>query len=1520
MSEKSKIYKDILEKKETLTVLKNKGSSFDFPKKAFDRICQFYGTELLQPMSFILFHTKTETFEMQKRSTAIQGLGDNEITEIYNVANCFEIIPSDYFSKYDEMKISQIAPKLKNKSMKQIIKLTGMEWDKIHDYCEINVVSTHVQETSIIRITYQLVESVFKHIPVLNIKTNDEKNVDLSYYSYKTILEKSGIKLEDSLPYLKTEKVALDRKDIKDKNITLCEKVKAREIRDKINSGTLADKNVEIYKGNEPLNHYKKTDFDFVQGERNEASTLLNDLTTKVDNKYNAIKSYYEDVNNLIIEIKDTNNNIVYIRRVIYDTIVSDEETEFDEYKTKDIFGNEITISKNDLANYAENPSLIKIHKNNGPEGEFILTNLQEFEEKNNNFLYIRQKEVIKGKNKNDEPVEEEWLMMDLECDELLPEIDENEPLFTIPEKEKLFEKTKNDLLEELQKDDNKEILLYHKKNNFIPVDVVNEIKERDKKIRNKNVKYKIKNPLSKDEEIIIVEYTDLFEEDENTPECVLINTEDDPDTNLVVNKNDLLNSVNEWGDLDTNILLKNEVNGEEIEINPHAIKLIKLKKQEIPKNYEEIQEEIKKSITPENTIIKSNDNLIKKSIVTKIINSKTEPENDIYYVNDINNKKVKVSKKQLEKDNEDPSCQLLTILSKEDPDKDIIISKDEITTQIDLDPMEESCTLKDKDGNTHSIKKISIKIKPLEIEDINLDEQPNNVKNNLLKDIKDYYYLYNDPEDNKQHYVRNDTLKLIKNYKSTYPIENFQVEDEKDNKFNIPKDIAVKLFDEPNEVKYILLDDEESKGEPIMADLEMLKKAEGDIDEPLPINKEGKKIKLKNVKITKIKNIDTLGEQPEEKQYEIIYNLIQKIQKDNPSSDIYKVKDNENKDIFIYEDTLNKIEENKSDPPKTLYKGKSPLNEDITCGKDVTKTTPNKNIKLKVPNVIFDKKDLEKALTEYKPKQKILKINDANGTPVELDPLNAQVYEASPEETDIAKILPADFSDINEKLLVDIVPQNKLLLINDTNNRPNIIKKKEGDNLVKYPKTTFDVFALYDKDGKKIKISRKDVEKKVNDENCEFIEIVDNTNGENKNEIVFVKELVVALKDKENEEFEIKDKEGKTIKLNKKKITIVKQNANYTEIPEQGEEIKTKLLSDIKDSFIKVKDSKNNKDTLLRLSQINEINNHKQRVTFVNYEILNDKNEKVYTTKDICKQKAASPDNAKLILCYDETQKDNQFYLPLDKIKNLALDADDQIDIDNTRKIIVKNVRVKKLNDAPKLGTQPEEEKMIKIMDLINKINAGPLNKNYKAKDIDGKPCFISNNYINKFQNETKTDDNDTKYKINDAFGTNKINLSKSSVDKDSKPGDYVLIKNKKDNKNYLVDLKDLLNNLHKFKSIDNDITVNNAVDNKPMTLNPYDIEIVPPSNDYPLEKTLPKKIIVPVKKDEDIININKEKEKEKEKEEDRKDRRGAENDKDKEGIKERIRLRSAPAKNRAPEKKSYKIRRAIIYKRQKK
>ena len=81
----------------------------------------------------------------------------------------------------------------------------------------------------------------------------------------------------------------------------------------------------------------------------------------------------------------------------------------------------------------------------------------------------------------------------------------------------------------------------------------------------------------------------------------------------------------------------------------------------------------------------------------------------------------------------------------------------------------------------------------------------------------------------------------------------------------------------------------------------------------------------------------------------------------------------------------------------------------------------------------------------------------------VEIDPLTVKIYEATPEEAEITKNLPPDFSDINEKLLLDIVPQNKLILLNDNNKQPCFINKRLGDNLVKYPKTKFDTFTLHD-------------------------------------------------------------------------------------------------------------------------------------------------------------------------------------------------------------------------------------------------------------------------------------------------------------------------------------------------------------------------------------------------------------------------------------------------------------------------
>ena len=108
---------------------------------------------------------------------------------------------------------------------------------------------------------------------------------------------------------------------------------------------------------------------------------------------------------------------------------------------------------------------------------------------------------------------------------------------------------------------------------------------------------------------------------------------------------------------------------------------------------------------------------------------------------------------------------------------------------------------------------------------------------------------------------------------------------------------------------------------------------------------------------------------------FESITLLIKDIQKQEPLSDIIQVKDSNDNDIFIFEETLNKIEENKSDPEKTTYKGANPMKEEFICNKNPKKLNANKYIKLVEPNIIVDKNDLEKALKEYKPSKKTINI-----------------------------------------------------------------------------------------------------------------------------------------------------------------------------------------------------------------------------------------------------------------------------------------------------------------------------------------------------------------------------------------------------------------------------------------------------------------------------------------------------------------------------------------------------------------
>ena len=111
---KSRLYHEVLIKKKYLNVHKKDAFNFEFPKIAFDRICKFYGHEILKPNSFVVYHTMHQTTEVKKLSSVSHQLGDKEINNVLNMLNNFVIIPKEY-EEYDDAKKMELAPKLQRR-------------------------------------------------------------------------------------------------------------------------------------------------------------------------------------------------------------------------------------------------------------------------------------------------------------------------------------------------------------------------------------------------------------------------------------------------------------------------------------------------------------------------------------------------------------------------------------------------------------------------------------------------------------------------------------------------------------------------------------------------------------------------------------------------------------------------------------------------------------------------------------------------------------------------------------------------------------------------------------------------------------------------------------------------------------------------------------------------------------------------------------------------------------------------------------------------------------------------------------------------------------------------------------------------------------------------------------------------------------------------------------------------------------------------------------------------------------
>ena len=562
---KTKIYHDILAKKDSLTVLKKDSFNFEFPKTAFDRISKFYGNLNLNPISFVKFNKNVITVEFKKMKTVSHVLEEKEIANIVESLNNFAIVPKNFHEEYTQEQIVDLSPKMNNKSMKDIFKKAGIQWDLILDFCELQEISKEIHETSKVTVSYKMIENVFKQIPLLNIKTNNGEKIDFPLYSYESILKKSGIKLDHMLPYLNHEVTNIDRTEKNNEINPLNEKVKIRQLKERIKDGDLKTQDFDISIGTNECHRYNQIPFDCFENDMKEAGDLLNDLISKVNNKKDSIKKYYENVDNQIIEIKDKDNKTVYLRKKIFDKIISDPESNFDEYKTNDINGNEIIVSKNELLKSKDNPPLIKISNKNNPEKEPIFSEIKNIENIINNLKDTKKEEDFEGKNKNGESIKEKWLIMDLEGDEL-PKLDESKPLYTIPGKEKI-----NNLIKKITgNNQNYKIKDIEGNTCFVSNNYIQKLKNESKD--DKNEKYEINDAFGKKK--IIINKEEIIKGNQSGEEFILIKNKKDNEQYLI-ELNNLLNNLKKYKSNDNELKLTNSVDNKEIKIGLDDIEIV---------------------------------------------------------------------------------------------------------------------------------------------------------------------------------------------------------------------------------------------------------------------------------------------------------------------------------------------------------------------------------------------------------------------------------------------------------------------------------------------------------------------------------------------------------------------------------------------------------------------------------------------------------------------------------------------------------------------------------------------------------------------------------------------------------------------------------------------------------------------------------------------------------------------------------------------------------------------------------
>ena len=259
-------------------------------------------------------------------------------------------------------------------------------------------------------------------------------------------------------------------------------------------------------------------------------------------------------------------------------------------------------------------------------------------------------------------------------------------------------------------------------------------------------------------------------------------------------------------------------------------------------------------------------------------------------------------------------------------------------------------------------------------------------------------------------------------------------------------------------------------------------------------------------------------------------------------------------------------------------------------------------------------------------------------------------------------------------------------------------------------------------------------------------------------------------------------------------------------------------------------------------------------------------------------------------MLCYDKSDRTKELFIEKEAIEKMDCDFDDVFKPEEGISVVMKNLKLRKIDDPPVFGPQTEEEAMFIITEITKKLKSSDKTSDIVIiKEVEGSKHFIAAEYIDKLKEEMKNDDPDlTSYKINyynhsGAFKDNLI-VNKHGIDGVHYGKELVRIRDKSNKKIYLIEKESLLKHLDRVVSNDTQIDVKDKFTKKRVDIFAENIELlVNKPEELNFEKI--------VKEDPNAGDKDKEKEKEsmENKGNNGKNKGKEEKEKEKEGVKEK-------------------------------